>query len=601
MTRFFLLFFGFLPIYGFTQQKTSILLDTIQLHNNYTFELTRKIPTEAKNFTQELEQKTPIFIKDYGAGNLATLTYQGTSSSQNSLYWKNINLNPVNVGTTDFSLIDGFLFDSYSFQTSKNMLQGSGIGSDLVLTNKIKVDSGISILHKIQTGSFKDFQFGSKINLANNKYVLGMSLVLNRAENDFRFYNVTTKIFENRQNNQNRSFANRVYFYKWIKKGYLNIESWNKTSNRNISSPILVQNQNENQKDQFSRTSLELTLGLKNGITYTQNLAVIVEGYQYQNPSSKIFGDGSFYRYVSVSSFKKRFNSLFNSELTVFGESVFAEVSDLNKKRFMLGFAFKNELQVSKHLHLVASTRKEEYLAVNGLPLTYDLRLNFSRKKINCYVKASKNARIPTLNDLFWANGGNTNLKSELSKTAYLGIKKSGVFGFSAEGFLGTISNMIIWLPNSENGLWTPLNVFAVKRFGTTIEANYRLNIKQITVEMGAIYTYTHSVESSTNKQLIFTPINTVKYWAAFLFSKKIILNYGFQWVDKRYVTRDYSASLPSFTVSDASISKTWKIKNKTLCKLHAECKNIFGYTYYNIPFRPMPRRYVGIGLELTY
>ena len=70
------------------QSDSVYTLDTIALFSNDVLSLERKLKLSNGDLTYQLEQKTPIFIKNYGNGNLATLSYQGTSSTQNSLFWR---------------------------------------------------------------------------------------------------------------------------------------------------------------------------------------------------------------------------------------------------------------------------------------------------------------------------------------------------------------------------------------------------------------------------------------------------------------------------------------------------------------------------------
>ena len=79
--------------------------------------------------------------------------------------------------------------------------------------------------------------------------------------------------------------------------------------------------------------------------------------------------------------------------------------------------------------------------------------------------KASKDFRIPTINDRFWSPGGVENLLPESGFSQEIGAKlhkntTQFTSSFDATLFNRNIDNWILWLPNA--GYWSPRNILLV-------------------------------------------------------------------------------------------------------------------------------------------
>jgi vitamin B12 transporter len=93
----------------------------------------------------------------------------------------------------------------------------------------------------------------------------------------------------------------------------------------------------------------------------------------------------------------------------------------------------------------------------------------------------SKSFHAPTLNDLYWYQGGNANLKPESGENWQSSISYEPDWNwisakFSATGFLSHIDNEIIWLPyNGEE--YSPVNIGEVESKGIEFRANADMNL----------------------------------------------------------------------------------------------------------------------------
>jgi hypothetical protein len=263
-------------------QKDTMLLDTVFLKTNHFFEQNISLSTTNTSLSAELSKSGGVFVKDYGLGNLATVNYQGSSSAQTALYWSNVNLSPANSSVTDYSLIDSYLFDFFSLETSQNSRQASGIGADIIVGSIAVADSGLSGSNFFKVGSFNDYKIGVKTTYLTKSYWHKFSVLGGDAKNNFRFYHPINQQFEYRANNQNRflgwHFLGKI---KLNQKTNLQLNHWARTSKRGIPSPVHVANQFENQDDSFARNVLSLLYNVSEKSKISAQIGYLYEFYFY--------------------------------------------------------------------------------------------------------------------------------------------------------------------------------------------------------------------------------------------------------------------------------------------------------------------------------
>lgn len=100
------------------------------------------------------------YVKAYGAGQLATLSIRGTSSSQNALFWHGVNVNITSLGQSDFSLTPFALIDRADLQlgASSSLLGSDAIGGSIHIANeqpkapKLTSSPGWAVLVTIRSG-----------------------------------------------------------------------------------------------------------------------------------------------------------------------------------------------------------------------------------------------------------------------------------------------------------------------------------------------------------------------------------------------------------------------------------------------------------------
>jgi outer membrane cobalamin receptor len=115
--------------------------------------------------------------------------------------------------------------------------------------------------------------------------------------------------------------------------------------------------------------------------------------------------------------------------------------------------------------------------------------------------------KAPTFNDLFWPDGGNSNLKPEkgdafevsFNSSTDLGRQNSCQISTQISLFYKKVKNLIVWLPLGENGQWQPFNVDKYK--GRGIEMNLNLKLDERT---DLTLNYSANFDKEERKELVY-------------------------------------------------------------------------------------------------
>ena len=148
------------------------------------------------------------------------------------------------------------------------------------------------------------------------------------------------------------------------------------------------------------------------------------------------------------------------------------------------------------------------------LKRTEDLSLKWN-------VLASRNFRIPTLNDRYWNPGGNPDLKMEEGFSVETGldmefIKKSYKQITNVSVFKMWVNNWIIWLP--QGPFWSPENLREVEVSGVEISTQGTFSLGKVENNWTTAYSFTRSknmtaidrFDRSAGKQLPYVPFHNL-------------------------------------------------------------------------------------------
>ena len=205
-----------------------------------TFDSLTFIQHKTSELSDLLTTESSVFVKNYGNGQLASVSFRGTGATHTQVYWNGINLNSSMNGQIDFNLFPLFFTDDAELHHgASSIADGSGGlgGSVQILNSDFK--KGVNVV--LAAGSFDYYQSGFKANYSLGKLKLGSKFYYKSVKNDYAFLNYTKSGFPkeyliNAEVLQ-QGFM-QAFEYDFSTKSKLSFYFWLMDSDRNLPQPI---------------------------------------------------------------------------------------------------------------------------------------------------------------------------------------------------------------------------------------------------------------------------------------------------------------------------------------------------------------------------
>ena len=547
----------------------------------------------------QIALQSPIFIRRYGQGGLASISFRGGNAAQTNLYWQGFDLNSQFVGQVDLSLIPSWFFDRVSINNNPNNASGQlfAPAGGLSLYQNALLNQSSSLKIQAQAGSFSQYSGGLKALLRQKRHAHEIAFFQDLAQNDYPYLNILglASRLPNAQTN-NRGIQTRhsfLLFEKW----QLEASVWHQKAQRQIPPTAVQLSSTAQQSDEQFRATIQNKWYAKNW-KLSLNSAYLQEQIIYTdsltNINSNSFANSLINRFTTQNQFK-------NAGLQLSFEHSLNQASGNNFEFNILEHRWTARLSFQQLLIKQWQLKGQiAPLFVNESyqPLAGNISLAWvpNQAPFSWHLNASKVRRLPTFNDRFWRDQGNPDLFSEMGwafETSGTWKKQLHRVGLQSKllSYYRKIDNWILWLP--EAGVWQALNVRSVSSYGLEAQFNFALQINKVNqLKIDNHYSWTQSIplspiqgnDQSVGKQLIYTPIHQ--------FRSLIQLNtakWKFQiipsFTGKVFTLADNSSSLPSYWLFHTNLEYQWNPS----WNLHFMINNLFNKKYEVIIQRPMP------------
>ena len=528
-----------------------------------------------------------IYIKENGYGMVASPSFRGTNASQTAVIWNGIPINSNLTGQTDFNTIATASLTNVIIRSGGGSSQyGSGaVGGSIHLNNTIEFTENSSNELTIYYGSYASVGGIFKRKMAAEKKYLDMAVDFISSDNDYKYVGL------NRKNNNGEFNKLNISMNGGLR---LNNSSliWNSnyfSGVRNLSGTITTFNK-DSYKDETFRNLLTWNSTSKKWNNIIKG-AHIFERYQYYpNRENVLYFEGK--SNTIIGDYQLEYN--INEKITV---SSILNLTHIKAKGANIGDESRNTLAaifiwkqlVSDQLSYNINIR-QEFLNDFENPLIVSIDTKY---KINQWyslkANASKNYRVPTFNDLYWNNGGNVNLKPEIS---YQGAISNEFyfkyFLFNMNLFYINSKDLISWQPDM-NGMFSPINISETENIGFEMAAKFSKSIQKNMFNIGINYAYTSAKNIETGKQLMYVPFHKVTGTIDYRIQR---FNAYYQQLfnGKVFTTTDNSTDLDSYLVANIGLDYFFSYKTMPI-KIGFKINNIFNTYYENVAYRPMPNR----------
>ena len=572
-----------------------------------TITTTDLIGRQGSSMAEVLQENTPVFIRNYGSGGLATASFRGSNAFHTPVIWNGINIqNPMN-GQMDFSNIPVFLSDEINLQYGGNGgVWGSGaVGGLLFINNQNTMKQKAKVELLTSALNYGVIQNGFKVSFKYKKLFLSTKAFNNFGNNNFEYEYQNKRFYQNNAQLQNSGFQQILSYSKNTKNSFTGLV-WFNQSNNQIAPNINASNSNAIQKDKNLRTALTWQNNTRKSNTEIK-LAYFYDEIFFESNSIQAASNKSYTYNLSIER-THQFSNKINLHFGLVNWLAFANVDGYEKavnQNRLAGFVYiKKESKNSKFQQQLGV--RKELINSDFIPFmpSYYLQSKLF-KNVVLKVNLAANYRLPTFNDLYWKNGGNLNLQSENGWGSDLALNYSKnltnlFFDLTTSFFYKNTENYIQWIPINY-AISSPINIGNVQTKGIEILAKNRLILsKNSQIQFNYIGSFLNAIDSKTNMQLIFTP--RIKHIFNLVYNyKKITLKYNHIYTGVSFTKSDLSEWNNDFEIGNLSLSKTITFKNQNDLNIQFGFNNIWNKSYQVMPDRPMPLRNFQLTLQYSF
>lgn len=613
-----------------------------------------------------LSENSSIYIKDYGRGALSTASFRGTSPSHTQLTWNGMTINSPMLGMVDFALVPVFIMDEIEITASGGSVPraGGALGGLVSVKNSPDFSRKFSGRYYQSAGSFRTFDEMASINLAGSILQSGTKVYHSFSGNNYEFENrmviemdpETGELFhpmtENRQADYAKAGVMQEFYYRPGQSSMVSLRAWYQDAGRSI--PTVVSSElydaalqrTNRQTDRSLRavaeysffsekTDLEIRSGIvSQAIRYRlTNLISGLDPISVVNSHSGIFSwnNHAGVGFTPSDKLSIRFNGSLQKHRIHTLDSTSMDGYTGSRIEFSL---FSGAYLQPLHSLQLSLQLRQTMVTGQQVPLVFSAGFNFRPETSgNLVFKGSftRNAHVPSLNDLYWQPGGNPDLLPEKGGTTEFGarydIKRSGLsadFGMTA--FYSNITDWIIWLPGFK-GYWQPLNIARVRAHGLETDFSFSHGWKELLYKLDGTISITRTRnfgdplfqgDGSYGKQLPFIPVVSGNLLAVVSY-RKYYIRYQYNGLGERYLLSSSVAGLEDDTPSllgydksnggqilyphhlnSMSLGRSFNVRTFSITT-ELRVNNLFNETYRNILQRMMPGRHYLFMINLEF
>jgi len=571
------------------------------------------------NLGDVLSVNSPVFVRNYGPGNISTSSFRGGNASQTAVLWNGFNIQNNMLGQNDLSQVPNFIFDDINIEYGGSAsVWGSGaMGGSIQLNNKPKFNKGVTTSLGLGVGSYHSRKLNTYIHYSAKKFSSTTKAYLNFSDNNFEYLDTVVK----RQTHSNYDIRGFLQEFSFLiaKQQKLTVRGWYNASHRNYPPALGNKKSSSSQTDENIKLTADwIYEGRK--ITPAFRFAYFDDVLNYTDSSLNLFSNSRIKTIIAEADANYLINSnhklYFGSNYTTYtgisnNYSIPADTSgkkSFNKQALLLGYHFN---YFGQKLQFDLSVR-QEFSSAFQIPLTGNTGISFQvLKQLKLKANAAKVYRLPTLNDLYWNPGGNRDLKPEDGYTYEGSFELKIPFrNFLLETemtyFNKNISNWIQWIP-APGGNSTPVNLLKVYSRGTETSSGISYLHKKLKCKLGFNSAYVLSTsqqsilvnDAALNKQLIYTP--RYNYGGSFNFTwERMSLSYYHNYIGYRFTASDNSSWLKPYQLANLKIAYSYNFDNwRAIMAFHIN--NLYNASYMIIAQRPMPLRTYEVSITINY
>jgi iron complex outermembrane receptor protein len=561
-----------------------------------------------------LSFQAPVNFRPYGSGQLTTIGLRGTSSNYTAVLWNGININSPSTGQSDFSTLPTAGFDLLAIQygSSSCVVGSDAVGGSILLDSRPIWEKNLQVNLGQRVASFDNWQSQLSIRLSD-KRISSKTLFYKGVLNNNYPYTERKYYPVERSTTDSKGFIQDLFFLT-KKQNQISLNIWLSDNNVEISpQSINTREVLQTQAIRILNTYQIKKLTLRGG--FVQDITNYGKG-NFIKPSRTAID-----RFLIRAEHEWKISKLV-AHIGTEAAHVIAHVDGYDKDNIA-----ENRLDIFAWLRYQVTPKFLTTLNVRQAliksfdpPIAPALGLEYQLVKfVKLTGSLSRSYRIPTMNERYWSDLGNPDLKPEDGFNKELGInwnqtKKDFSFSSSLNVYHNLIDNWVYW--NPETG-YRVQNLQQVLAKG--IEFSNKVVYRHVQISSGLTtqYAFTNSSQQKAydnfsadviGKQLIYIPKHN--FTANFFFQTlslgkgEFLKKHGMpfratlQWQanSRRYYTFDNSKWLDGQQIFNVILENGLKWKHVD-AKVFFQVNNVFDELYLNSKRNAMPGRNYAINL----
>lgn len=565
---------------------------------------------DGRKASEILSDFSGIYLKNYGVGQLSSISLKGGSAAQTEVQWNGIKMNNPNTGQVDLSLFDIAAGDRLTI--SDRGSRGTSVGGVVDIGNDMKLARNTALQwdNTVRMGSFGEHVVSSRALYRSGRFTGSTRVGYLGADNDFTFKKSTLPDAPSaRQTNAaTRLLSVMQQFQYTFRKGIVfGADLWLTDADRQLSPVISVDGGSERQWDRSYRAMLHVG-GKEGKFSYSIRSAYLYDRMRYLDSATAIDSRSVSHalrniltaKYVWLGSVTLAGRAHYDREMAI------SSGYDRSWARDLYGLAAELRYDHSSGFNASGSVGVEMQ-GSRPLPLpasfAVGLRRKFKAETLIISLSGAHAYRLPGLNDLYWSAGGNPDLRPEKAwkSDLELGYMHSYWLNFMANGFYNYVKDWIQWSPESGSAIWTAQNLKRVVSRGATLELKMQskpdMNTKGFAASGGLSYSYTNTIsldsssanDKSRGKQLIYVPLHNLSTSIRLQY-RRFYVQVSQSYTGLRFITTDDSQALKPYYLLHLEVGKDLYLKAQRL-GLAFRINNITNQEYQLVSQRPMAGR----------
>lgn len=565
-----------------------------------------------------LSFQTGAQVRSYGPGSLSSVSFRGLGAARTALIWEGLPLNYLSAGQADFSILP-----SQTLQTMQVLeggeagRWGSGSSGGLVLVEtSASGKSGWGLEWGLQVRSFGGVAGRWGFNREGTKSRSYLYFSQQWAQNNFVFKDYSLLGFPEVEQTNNRYFKNDVLGGYAVKLGKL-IAAWHgwiSQAQREIPAAMGSQHQDARQSDFSIRLVQRLDWELGQNFRVMANLGLVSDSlvYRQQGLESEFRSMAGHFRLEARWTGLRWMNALIGYEQSAAWASQTNYPEGLAPQHFFSPYAMAElspgKWKINYSLRLPMSA--EQVLKPVG---TLYLGYGWSKKSWTFQpgLAYREHYRWPSLNDLYWNPGGNTQLNPETGHTldALLEVvwkKNQHQIAWTSKAYMGALKNYLLWLP--AGNVWQASQRPEAVQHGLSNRLEWKGRLGMGTIQCWLQHNWQYAGEGSGANRWAYVPAHQAQF--GMLMENRLgkagkpTLHVGTalmgQYTSKRYISEDQVQALPEYLLLDVGIHGRLSLTDGSELKLGFSCHNLLDQRYETVIRRPQPGRHYSLNLTFT-